>query len=89
MKKHNIIIPEIKFKTLKDKSETVYSYAVKDKYNFRYGFYDLNEVHKANDRNNSGSQSYRELDYNTLKTFIKVCCDVISKPKNQYEKLRT
>ena len=85
MKKYKIAIPKIKFK---DENKTVYSYAVKDKYNFRYGFYDLNEVHKVNDTNNSGSQSYRELDYDILKTFIKVCCDVISNPENSYENLR-
>lgn len=83
MKEHNINIPKIKFKTLKDNSETVYSYAIKGKYNFRYGFYDLNDV-----TNNSAQKSYRELDYDTLKTFLKVCCEVISNPENTYEELR-
>ena len=85
MKKHNIKIPKIKFK---DENKTVYSYAVSNKYNFRYGFYDLNEVHNAIVTKKSGPQSYRELDYDTLKTFIKVCCEVISNPENSYEVLR-
>lgn len=88
MKEHNINIPKIKSKTLKDNSETVYSYAIKGKYNFRYGFYDLNEVHKSDVTNNSAPESYRELDYDTLKTFLKVCCEVISNPENTYEELR-
>lgn len=83
MKEHNINIPKIKFKTLKDNSETVYSYAKTGKYNFRYGFYDLNEVHKSDVK-----ESYRDLDYDTLKTFLKVCCEVISNPNNTYEELR-
>lgn len=73
-------LPKLQFKDDKKNKgkETVYSYSVSNKYNFRYGNCDLNDISPNND--------YRELDYETLKVFIRESLNVIK--QKSYEELK-
>lgn len=73
-------LPRLQFKDNKKNkgAETVYSYSVSNKYNFRYGNCDLNDISPNND--------YRELDYETLKVFIRESLKVIK--QRSYEDLK-
>lgn len=73
----DIKLPELHFS--KGSKETIYSYSVPDKYTFRYGNCDLNEISPEND--------YRELDYEKFKKLIKAALIVI-KQQSCYEELK-
>ena len=73
----DIKLPELHFS--KGSKETIYSYSVSDKYIFRYGNCDLNDISPKND--------YRELDYEKFKKLIKAALNVI-KQQCCYEELK-
>lgn len=73
----DIKLPELHFS--KGSKETIYSYSVSEKYMFRYGNCDLNDISPEND--------YRELDYEKFKKLIKAALDVI-KQQCCYEELK-
>lgn len=78
----DIKLPELHFsKESKDNKskETIYSYSVPDKYTFRYGNCDLNEISPEND--------YRELDYEKFKKLINAAL-IIIKQQCSYEELK-
>ena len=73
----DIKLPELHFS--KESKETIYSYSVPDKYTFRYGNCDLNEISPGND--------YRELDYEKFKKLINAAL-IIIKQQCSYEELK-
>lgn len=73
----DIKLPELHFS--KGSKETIYSYSVSEKYIFRYGNCNLNDISPKND--------YRELDYEKFKKLIKAALDVI-KQQCCYEELK-
>ena len=73
----DIKLPELHFS--KGSKETIYSYSVSEKYMFRYGNCNLNDISPKND--------YRELDYEKFKKLIKAALDVI-KQQCCYEELK-